>query len=196
MPDLENRLRTYDIQHIEATTFAKPTLPDADVAYAIHETVIGPMVLATAGEYIVASSFADEATATDRLARTISPRVLRQPARLDAVRRELDEFLAGRRTSFDIPVALTLASSSFQRQVLESLKTVTSYGKTTTYGRIAREIGHPDAARAVGAALRTNPCCVLLPCHRVVGKNGQLTGYTGGIEAKRRLLDLEALSND
>lgn len=192
MPDLEIRLGSYDINDVETRTPGPPTLPNADVAYAIHETAIGPMVLAITGEHIVTSSFADEEAAIDKLARTISPRVLRQPARLDAVRQEMDEFLAGHRTRFDTPVALTLASSSFQRHVLESLENLTSYGTTTTYGRIAREIGNPRAAQAVGAALRTNPCCVVVPCHRVVGSNGQLTGYAGGIEAKRRLLDLEA----
>src|SRR6266545_1598004 len=150
-----------------------PVLPDADVGYAVHETPIGSLLLATAAGRVVASSFDDEETVTTRLARAISPRVLRQPKAVDEVRRQLDEYLAGRRQRFELEVDLALATA-FQRQVLTGLASYVPFGRTTTYG-----------------ALGANPLCIVLPCHRVVGASGALTGYAGGIEAKRFLLDLE-----
>jgi len=166
-----------------------PVLPDGDVGYAVHETPIGSLLLATAAGRVVASSFDDEQTVTSRLARAISPRVLRQPKAVDEVRRQLDEYLAGRRRRFVLEVDLALATA-FQRDVLTGLRAV-GFGTTTTYGALASEIHRPKAARAIGHALGANPLCVVLPCHRVVGATGALTGYAGGIEAKRYLLDLE-----
>jgi methylated-DNA-[protein]-cysteine S-methyltransferase len=170
-----------------------PVLPDADVCYAVHETPIGTMLLATAAGQVVASSFGDEETITTRLARAISPRVLRQPAAVDDLRRQLDEYLSGRRQSFDLDVNLALATP-FQRLVLSDLPTFTHYGSTTTYGALASELDRPTAARAIGTALGANPVCVVLPCHRVIGASGALTGYAGGLTAKEFLLDLESRS--
>lgn len=168
-----------------------PTFPDADVSYALHECELGTLVLATTGGRLVASSYGSEDAVTERLAKRLSPRVLRQPAKLDPARRELDEYLAGRRAAFDIPVELALATP-FQRSVLAAIGAHAPYGRTTTYGTLARAIGKARASQAVGAALRTNPCCVFVPCHRVVGAAGTLTGYAGGLAAKQALLDLEA----
>jgi methylated-DNA-[protein]-cysteine S-methyltransferase len=188
MTDLERRLRGLD-----GPPARPPVLPEADVSYTLHDTPIGRMLLATAAGKVVASSFGDEETMTHRLAHAISPRVLRQSAPLDDVRRQLDEFLAGRRKSFDLTVDLTLATD-FQRLVLADLPRFTSYGRTTTYGQLAGEIERPKAARAVGTALGANPLCVVLPCHRVIGASGALTGYAGGLDAKRFLLNLESKS--
>ncbi|MGW5190644.1 methylated-DNA--[protein]-cysteine S-methyltransferase [Kribbella sp. NPDC004138] len=188
MTDLESRLT-----RLSTPGLRPPVLPDADVAYTLHDTPIGMMLLAISHGRVVASSFDDEETMTDRLARAVSPRVLRQPGPLDDVRRQLDEYLAGQRRAFDLDVDLVLASP-FQRLVLEDLPTHTSYGRTTTYGAVAGDIARPKAARAVGTALGANPVCVVLPCHRVIGANGALTGYAGGLEAKRFLLNLEAKS--
>jgi methylated-DNA-[protein]-cysteine S-methyltransferase len=188
MNDLESRL-----SRLTSATGGPPVLPDADVSYALHDTTIGTLLLATAAGRVVASSFGDEETITTRLARAISPRVLRQPAALDEVRRQLDEYLDGRRHEFDLEVDLALASP-FQRLVLSDLPSHTSYGRTTTYGRLAGEIHRPKAARAVGTALGANPLCVVLPCHRVIGASGALTGYAGGLDAKRFLLNLESKS--
>lgn len=188
MPDLENRLSR--LLAGDSPRARRPVLPAADVSYAIHETPIGAMVLATAAGRVVACSFADEATITTRLATAISPRVLRQPAALDDLRRQLDEYLAGQRRQFTVEVDLALATP-FQRLVLSGLPDHTRYGGTTTYGALAGEVDRPRAARAVGTALGANPVCVVLPCHRVVGSNGALTGYAGGLAAKRFLLDLE-----
>lgn len=186
MNDLENRLSRFTSPDMK-----RPIFPAADVAYTLHDTPIGTMLLAVANGRVVASSFGDEETMTNRLARALSPRVLRQPRALDDVRRQLDEYLSGRRQAFDLEVDLALATP-FQRVVLTDLPLHTSYGKTTTYGAVAGEIHNPKAARAVGTALGANPVCVVLPCHRVIGASGALTGYAGGLEAKRFLLNLEA----
>jgi len=186
MTDLENRLARFTTPEPKP-----PVLPDADVAYPLHDTPIGTMLLAVAHGRVVASSFGDEETMTNRLARAVSPRVLRQPRSLDDVRRQLDEYLAGDRRTFDLEVDLALATP-FQRLVLNDLPQHTSYGATTTYGAVAAEIEKPKAARAVGTALGANPVCVVLPCHRVIGASGALTGYAGGLDAKRFLLNLEA----
>lgn len=185
MNSLEDRLTRFSTSDLKP-----PVLPDADVAYTLHDTPIGTMLLAVAHGRVVASSFGDEETMTVRLARAVSPRVLRQPRALDDVRRELDEYLAGKRQEFTVQVDLALATP-FQQLVLADLRNHTSYGHTKTYGQLAGEIDRPKAARAVGTALGANPVCVLLPCHRVIGASGALTGYAGGLEAKRYLLNLE-----
>lgn len=188
VPDIEGRL-----SRLTSGGARPPVLPAADVSYVLHDTPVGTLLLATAGGRLVASSFGDEETMTNRLARAISPRVLRQPAALDEVRRQLDEYLTGQRKAFELPVDLVLATP-FQRLVLSDLPDHTSYGKTTTYGQVAGQIDRPKAARAVGTALGANPLCVVIPCHRVVGSSGALTGYAGGLEAKRYLLNLESKS--
>ncbi|GAA1562103.1 methylated-DNA--[protein]-cysteine S-methyltransferase [Kribbella sancticallisti] len=193
MTDLENRLARLTLTPVNRDDGRPPVLPDADVAYTLHDTAIGTLLLATAAGRVVASSFGDEETMTNRLARAISPRVLRQPGALDDVRRQLDEYLDGRRHAFDLEVDLVLATP-FQRIVLSDLPSHTSYGRTTTYGQLAGEIDRPKAARAVGTALGANPLCVVLPCHRVIGASGALTGYAGGLDAKRFLLNLESKS--
>jgi methylated-DNA-[protein]-cysteine S-methyltransferase len=107
---------------------------------------------------------------------------------LDDLRRELDEYFAGRRESFDLPLDLRVAP--FHADVLQELARV-PYGRTETYGGLARRVGRPRAARAVGTVMHSNPIPIVLPCHRIVGANGSLTGYAGGLDIKRRLLELE-----
>lgn len=103
--------------------------------------------------------------------------------------RQLEEYFAGDRQSFD--VTLAPAGTEFQLRVWQELRHI-PYGETISYGELARRIGQPDASRAVGLANGANPISILIPCHRVVGTNGKLTGYGGGLENKRLLLDLEA----
>ena len=105
------------------------------------------------------------------------------------VEAQLAEYFAGRRTTFD--VALELAGSPFQRRVWEALQGI-PYGETVSYGELACRVGAPSAARAVGVANRENPVAVIVPCHRVIGADGSLTGFGGGLERKRLLLELEA----
>ncbi len=107
----------------------------------------------------------------------------------DEVREQLGEYFAGQRRQFDLPLAL--AGNPFELAVWEALRAI-PYGETVSYGHIAREIGHPHAPRAVGVANGRNPVALIVPCHRVIGADGSLTGYGGGLERKRFLLDLEA----
>jgi methylated-DNA-[protein]-cysteine S-methyltransferase len=115
--------------------------------------------------------------------------VLRSPRSVDNARRELDEYFEGRRRAFDLSLDLR-ALPPFTVSVLGELARV-PYGKTTTYGELARRVGHPRAARAVGTVMNRNRIPIVLPCHRVVGSTGSLTGYAGGLDVKQALLELE-----
>jgi methylated-DNA-[protein]-cysteine S-methyltransferase len=101
---------------------------------------------------------------------------------------QLEQYFAGERTEFGLDVQL--AGTPFERRVWEEVRAI-PYGETATYAEIARRIGRPGASRAVGRANARNPVAVIVPCHRVVGSDGSLTGYAGGLEMKRALLDLE-----
>ena len=120
----------------------------------------------------------------------VSPRVLRAPGRLDAVARQLDEYFAGRRRTFDVPLDFRLARG-FRRAVLAHLPEI-GYGRTESYAQVAAAAGSPKAVRAVGTACAKNPLPVVVPCHRVVRSDGSYGGYAGGEEAKRTLLTIEA----
>ena len=108
---------------------------------------------------------------------------------LASARQQLTEYFAGKRKDFDLP--LSLHGTEFQLLVLEELKTI-PYGETTSYGDIAKRIGRPKAVRAVGAANGRNPIPIIVPCHRVIGSSGDLTGFGGGLDTKTALLRLEA----
>ena len=152
---------------------------------------IGSLLLAVTERGLCRISFDPEPDReTETLARTFGVRVLRAPRELDPVRRELDEYLEGRRRDFDLPLDLR-GREGFSRDILERLAKV-PYGEVTTYKSLAVEAGNPRAARAVGTIMNRNPIPIVLPCHRVVGSNGSLVGYGGGLERKRLLLDLEA----
>jgi methylated-DNA-[protein]-cysteine S-methyltransferase len=110
-------------------------------------------------------------------------------ALLSLARRQLTEYFAGTRLEFDLPLAP--AGTPWQRVVWEALCTV-PYGKTISYGELAKRLGRPGSARAAGAAVGRNPLSIVIPCHRVIGATGQLTGYAGGLDRKRALLALEA----
>jgi methylated-DNA-[protein]-cysteine S-methyltransferase len=105
------------------------------------------------------------------------------------LREQLGEYFAGQRRDFEVPLALE--GSPFQRRVWRALQGI-GYGETISYGELARRIGVPSASRAVGVANGHNPISIIVPCHRVIGADGSLTGYGGGLERKRRLLELEA----
>ena len=108
-----------------------------------------------------------------------------------AARRQLGEYFEGERTAFDLELAPL--GTPFQKQVWDALRRI-SYGRTASYGDIARGIGHPTASRAVGMANGRNPISIVVPCHRVIGTDGKLTGYAGGVERKRFLLQLEGVA--
>ena len=132
----------------------------------------------------------DQVADSDERPRRVADRARRAPIDgvLGATRRQLDDYFAGRSRSFALPVRLD--GTAFQRAVWNALRE-TGYGETTTYGELAARIGRPRAARAVGQALARNPVPIVVPCHRVVGRQGALTGFGGGIERKRLLLELE-----
>jgi methylated-DNA-[protein]-cysteine S-methyltransferase len=119
----------------------------------------------------------------------IDPAWVRSDEAFAGVTRQLAEYFDGSRRGFDIP--LELHGNEFERRVWEALRMI-PYGETVSYGEIARWIGHPSAARAVGLANGRNPIAVIVPCHRVIGADGSLTGFGGGLERKRFLLELEA----
>lgn len=106
----------------------------------------------------------------------------------EAAARQFREYFDGMRKTFDLPIALS--GTPFQLSVWNALLQI-PYGETRTYGEIAAMIGNPKASRAVGMACNRNPIWILVPCHRVVGKNGALTGFEGGLDVKKALLDLE-----
>jgi methylated-DNA-[protein]-cysteine S-methyltransferase len=163
-----------------------------DVAYRTIDTPVGPLLLAatTAGLVRVAYDVEDHDAVLAGLANKISPRVLRAPARLDTVARQIDEYFAKRRTAFEVPVDLRLAEG-FRRNVIEHLRAI-GYGRRESYATVAAAIGHPRAVRAVGTACAHNPLPVVIPCHRVVRSDGSTGQYVGGPLAKSALLDLEA----
>ena len=131
----------------------------------------------------------DDDEVLGQLAERVSPRVLEAPARLDEVRRELDEYFAGGRDHFELPLDWRL-SAGFRRTVLETLYADVDYGRTVSYLELATMVGNPKASRAVGTAMATNPIPIVVPCHRVLRTGGQLGGYGGGLPAKIKLLEL------
>jgi methylated-DNA-[protein]-cysteine S-methyltransferase len=162
-----------------------------DVALGDMDSPIGPLTLATTEEGLLRVVFAseDRDAALDRVAREVSPRILDAPARTDQARRQLDAYFAGGLRRFDLALDRRLMSR-FVRSVLDRTEQV-GFGQVATYGQVAKDLGRPTAARAVGAALGTNPIPIVVPCHRIVGANGRLTGYAGGLERKEFLLRLE-----
>jgi methylated-DNA-[protein]-cysteine S-methyltransferase len=159
-----------------------------DAAYDITDSPIGELLVAATDRGVCCISFSPD-EALDTLARSVGSKVLRVPRRLDGVRHELEEYFEGTRHSFGLPVDVHWLPA-FHKEVLGELARV-PYGETTTYGGLATRIGHPGAARAVGGALNRNPVPIILPCHRVIGASGSLTGYAGGLDRKRMLLQLE-----
>ncbi|MBV9101456.1 MAG: methylated-DNA--[protein]-cysteine S-methyltransferase [Candidatus Dormibacteraeota bacterium] len=161
-----------------------------DVAYALADSPIGPLLLAGTDAGLVTVAFDGENTGVlDELAARLSPRILRDPARLDPVRRELDAYFEGKLRDFTVPVDWALVGP-FGRRVLDLTARI-PYGEVSSYSDVARSIGAPRAARAVGNALGANPIPVVVPCHRVVRIGGDLGGYGGGLRRKEFLLSLE-----
>ncbi len=163
-----------------------------DVAYRTVDTPLGSLLLAATDKGLVRVAYAreDHDQVLEQLAHRISPRVLRAPARLELPAREIEEYFAGRRTLFDLPLDFQL-SSSFRRTVLTLLPDI-AYGTTASYAALAAAAGNPKAVRAVGTACATNPLPVVVPCHRVVRSDGTVGQYIGGTDAKKSLLSLEA----
>jgi methylated-DNA-[protein]-cysteine S-methyltransferase len=165
-----------------------------DVAYSTVDSPLGPLVVAATPRGLVRVAYTEsgvEAGVLEELARKVSPRVLEAPARLDEVRRELDEYFEGRRTRFDLPIDWAL-THGFTSRVLQATARI-AFGSTSTYAGVASEAGSPRAVRAAGNALGANPIPVVVPCHRVLRTGGAIGGYTGGLERKEYLLRLEGV---
>ena len=161
-----------------------------DVAVAVADSPIGPLTLAATPAGLVRLGFPSELSIEEELAARLSPRVVRMPSRLDDVRRQLDEYFEGRRQRFDLSVDWAL-SAGFRRTVLQLLFAEVGFGQTRSYADLAVRAGSPRASRAVGSAMATNPVPIVVPCHRVLRTGGQLGGYGGGLDVKRKLLRLE-----
>jgi len=161
-----------------------------DVAYDIVDSPIGSLLVAATQRGLCRIAYdAEPEQELERLARSFGVRVLRSSKPIDAARRELDEYFEGDRRRFDLPIDVALLAD-FNRRVLGELARV-PYGEVVTYGELAARAARPRAARAVGTVMNRNPLPIVLPCHRVIGANGKLVGYAGGLERKEQLLRLE-----
>lgn len=154
------------------------------VYYSELTTPIGPVTIVSDGSAITVVTMR---SASEIIARP--GEWLEDDARLGTAREQLAAYFAGELRTFSL--ALAPRGSPFQNQVWNALEQI-PFGETRSYGQIAATLGHPGAARAVGAANRTNPIGIIVPCHRVIGADGTLTGYAGGIERKKYLLEHEA----
>ena len=163
----------------------------ADVAYGSMDSPVGELLVAVTDRGLVRVAFASEPgdEVLEELAARVSPRVLRLPGRTDAARRELDEYFAGDRRRFDLPLDWSLVRG-FAQGVLRATASV-PFGSVTTYRQMAEAAGSPRASRAAGNALGSNPIPIVVPCHRVLHSGGGLGGYAGGLDRKRYLLSLE-----
>ncbi len=162
-----------------------------DVAYAQVDSPLGPLTAVATGRGLVTLAYPDRSLdeVLGKVAETVSPRILEAPARLDPLRRELEEYFAGERRRFETPVDWALTQGFF-RKVLKATARI-RYGQVRSYAEVAASAGSPRAVRAAGNGLGSNPIPVVVPCHRVVRTGGALGGYTGGIERKEFLLGLE-----
>jgi methylated-DNA-[protein]-cysteine S-methyltransferase len=163
-----------------------------DVSYRTLDSPVGELLLAATSAGVVRIAFAREGheTVLEALAEQISPRILRTPRRLDAPARQLEEYFARHRQTFELPLDFRLAHG-FRRDVLTHLRQI-PYGSTETYAGVASAVGKPAAVRAAGTACARNPLPLVVPCHRVVRSDGTIGQYGGGVDAKRLLLQLEA----
>jgi methylated-DNA-[protein]-cysteine S-methyltransferase len=167
-----------------------------DVAFAEVDSPLGTLVAARTDRGLVRLAYEEFNGGLDpvleHLARRVSPRIVEAPARLDDVRRELDEFFAGSRRGFDVPIDWAL-TTGFTQRVLQATWAI-PFGAVATYRDVATEAGSPKAVRAAGNALSSNPIPIVVPCHRVLRTGGGLGGYTGGLDKKETLLRLEGIA--
>lgn len=171
-----------------STTTMKPLAASSAVAaltvYTVHESPLGPLILSATADGVLNGLW----IIGEKHAPVIEPDWQRDDTAFDEVRRQLDEYFAGTRQVFDLP--LTAEGTAFQQSVWAGLRRIPC-GVTKSYGQLAEEIGNPKAVRAVGLANGRNPISIIVPCHRIIGANGTLTGYGGGLKAKSWLLEHE-----
>jgi len=184
-------------------TVTKPTHAQAGpgpVYYETHETVIGPVTIAADASAVICLQFGNaDVSLLQKYFRTPatpagtagSPNPAPENSAMLIVSRafsQLQEYLDGKRTEFDLP--LSPRGTAFQQKIWRILRTI-PYGETMYYSQVAALAGSPKASRAVGMANHNNPIAIFIPCHRVIGKNGSLTGFAGGLDIKKMLLELE-----
>jgi methylated-DNA-[protein]-cysteine S-methyltransferase len=151
------------------------------MSWTIYESPVGPLTLERGEAGLSGLSFPGEARVGERDRRTED---------FTDVARQLDEYFAGERRTFDLELDLP-SGTAFQRSVWDELRRI-PFGETISYGELAARIGRPDRVRAVGATVGRTPIPIIIPCHRVIGADGSLTGYGGGLHRKAALLGLEA----
>ncbi len=165
----------------------------ADISYAPIDSPFGTLHAATTKRGLVRVAFPEESieSVLEALARGLSPRIVEAPASLEPVKRELEEYFAGRRRTFEIPLDWSLIGP-FGRRVLHATAEI-PYGGYLSYAEVASEAGSPRGSRAAGNALGANPIPIVIPCHRVLRTGGAIGGYGGGLDRKRYLLELEGV---
>jgi methylated-DNA-[protein]-cysteine S-methyltransferase len=164
-----------------------------DVAVGTVDSPLGPLTAMVTDRGLVRLSYGGEAIDAQlgELAQRVSPRILRHGSRTDTVRRQLDEYFVGRRRTFDVPIDWRLVRG-FAAAVLQATTRI-PFGAVSSYRDVADAAGSPNAYRAAGNALGSNPVPIVVPCHRVLHAGGGLGGYTGGLDRKRYLLELEGV---
>jgi methylated-DNA-[protein]-cysteine S-methyltransferase len=155
------------------------------LAYKVMASPVGKLKLVASDKGLVAILWENDRPNRVRLSDLVEDE--QHPVLVETVR-ELGEYFAGRRKEFS--VALDMRGTRFQKDVWEALLAI-PFGETRSYGQLAKQLGNPQATRAVGAANGRNPVSIIVPCHRVIGSSGKLTGFAGGLDVKARLLDLE-----
>lgn len=163
----------------------------ATVGYDVLHSPLGPLWVAIGPRGVTTIHYGEEPSESElrRLVRVYGPGVVPDPKRSSALARELDQYFNGRRHKFDVKVDLS-GLTPFQTRVLAATAKI-PFGAVSTYGAVAKRAGNAEASRAAGGALNSNPIPIVVPCHRVVGSNGALVGYAGGLDVKRRLLAIE-----
>lgn len=198
--DLERRLAgaaprtTLDLDRFRANLARRAADEGVlDVAYGTYDSPLGSLTVMVTPRGLVRLSYPGEGILAqlDELADRISPRILEAPERTDGVRRQLDEYFEGQRHAFDVRIDWRLVRG-FAGNVLRATARI-PFGSVSSYRQIAIDAGSPNAYRAAGNALGTNPVPIVVPCHRVLHTGGGLGGYTGGLERKRFLLRLEGV---
>ena len=154
------------------------------VRYTWYESPIGPLLLAGSDAGLKLVSFSE-----GRRARAVNPEWREDSSAFAQVMEQLRSYFAGKRSSFELPLVLT--GTEFQKKVWNALQAI-AYGETISYKELAQRVGNPQAVRAVGAANGANPIPIIIPCHRVIGHDGSLTGFGGGLPLKKKLLQLES----
>jgi methylated-DNA-[protein]-cysteine S-methyltransferase len=197
--ELERLLRRGDDPAFDLDAFRRALARRAvdegvlDVAYGTVDSPLGPLTVMVTPRGLVRLSYPGEGIEEQlaELADRVSPRILEAPERTDDVRRQLDDYFEGRRHAFAVPIDWRLVRG-FAAHVLRATARI-PFGAVSTYREIAAEAGSPNAYRAAGNALGSNPVPIVVPCHRVLHAGGGLGGYTGGLDRKRYLLQLEGV---